>query len=187
MTSYTSCLRPLPAPARHACVRVCIYLCIYACICLSFYVCIYVFFYLSIYTYYIDRYTYGDKKDLVTTQVRASFTLFELFFSQVSHQGGRKARLDAELNSRLHFKRKRGESERWRRRSAGCEHVQALGGEKRAKMLGKSDRERKLYDTSTTALAGKTESKAQKPFQGDLKRQVEVFKGLSENTRFQGI
>jgi hypothetical protein len=33
--------------------------------------------------------------------------------------------------------------------------VQALTGEKRAKMLGKSDRERKLHDTSTTELAGK--------------------------------
>jgi hypothetical protein len=33
--------------------------------------------------------------------------------------------------------------------------VQALAGEKRAKMLGESDRERKLHDTSFTALAGK--------------------------------
>ncbi len=29
--------------------------------------------------------------------------------------------------------------------------MQALAGEKRAKMLGESDRERKLHDTSTTA------------------------------------
>jgi hypothetical protein len=33
--------------------------------------------------------------------------------------------------------------------------VQALAGEKRAKMLGESDRKRKLHDTSITALAGK--------------------------------
>ena len=31
----------------------------------------------------------------------------------------------------------------------------ALAGEKRAKMLGESDRERKLHDTSATALGGK--------------------------------
>jgi hypothetical protein len=47
-----------------------------------------------------------------------------------------------------------------RRSSAGCERVQALAGvlagEKRAKMLGESDRERerKLRNTSSTALAG---------------------------------
>jgi hypothetical protein len=41
--------------------------------------------------------------------------------------------------------------------------VQALAGEKRSKM-GESDRERKLHDTSTTALAGKTESKAEEAF-----------------------
>jgi hypothetical protein len=45
-----------------------------------------------------------------------------------------KARLNAALHSKLHFKeRKRGESERWRRTSAGCERVQALAGEKREK------------------------------------------------------
>ena len=84
----------------------------------------------------------------------------------MSHQVGRKARLNAALHSKLHFKRKRGESERWRRSSAGCERVQALAREKRAKMLGESDRERKLHDTPTTALAGKTESKAEKLFNG---------------------
>jgi hypothetical protein len=31
--------------------------------------------------------------------------------------------------------------------------MQALAGEKRAKMLGESDRERKLHTTSSTALA----------------------------------
>jgi hypothetical protein len=31
--------------------------------------------------------------------------------------------------------------------SAGCERVQALAGEKRAKMLGEKDRKRKLHDT----------------------------------------
>jgi hypothetical protein len=56
--------------------------------------------------------------------------------------------------------------------------VQALAGEKRAKMLGESDRESKLHDTSTTALAGKTESKAEKPFQGPLKRRGEALKSL---------
>jgi len=38
--------------------------------------------------------------------------------------------------------------------------MQALAGEKRAKMLGESDREMKLHDTSSTALAGKTEKKS---------------------------
>jgi len=33
--------------------------------------------------------------------------------------------------------------------------VHVLAGEKRAKLLGESDRERKLYDTSSSALAGK--------------------------------
>jgi hypothetical protein len=33
--------------------------------------------------------------------------------------------------------------------------VQALAGEKGAKMLGKSDKERRLHDTLSTALAGK--------------------------------
>jgi hypothetical protein len=31
--------------------------------------------------------------------------------------------------------------------SAGCERVQALAGEKRAKMLAEKDRKRKLHDT----------------------------------------
>jgi hypothetical protein len=33
------------------------------------------------------------------------------------------------------------------RSSAGCERVQALAGEKRAKMLGEKDWKRKLHDT----------------------------------------
>ena len=41
----------------------------------------------------------------------------------MSHQVGRKARLNATLHSKLHFKRKRGKSEHWRRSSAGCEHI----------------------------------------------------------------
>jgi hypothetical protein len=53
--------------------------------------------------------------------------------------------------------------------------VQALAVEKRARMLGESDRERKLHDTPTTALAG---SKAKKAFQGPLNRQDEALKGL---------
>jgi hypothetical protein len=73
----------------------------------------------------------------------------------VSHQVCRKTLLTAALHSKLHFQRKDGESERWRRSSAGCERVQALAGEKRGKMLGESDREIKLLDTSSTALAGK--------------------------------
>ena len=64
--------------------------------------------------------------------MRASLTIFEL--SNVTNPIiGRKARLNAALHSKLHFKRKRGESERWCRSSAGCERVQALAGEKRAK------------------------------------------------------
>jgi hypothetical protein len=44
--------------------------------------------------------------------------------------------------------------------------VQALAGEKRAKMLGESGRERKLHDTPTTALSRKTETTAEKLFNG---------------------
>ncbi len=54
-------------------------------------------------------------------------------------------------------------NERWRHSSARCKRLQALAGEKRTKMLGERDRERKLHDTSTdssrTALAGKTEKR----------------------------
>ena len=50
--------------------------------------------------------------------------------------------------------------------------MQALAVEKRARMLGESDRERKLHDMS---LAG---SKAKKAFQGPLNRQDEALKGL---------
>ena len=50
------------------------------------------------------------------------------------------------------------------RSSAGCERVQALAGEQRAKMLGESDRERKVHTTSSTALAGKQSGK--KHFKG---------------------
>ena len=46
---------------------------------------------------------------------------------QVSHQGGRKARLIAALHSKLHFKRKRGKSERWCHSSAWCECQWASG------------------------------------------------------------
>ena len=59
----------------------------------------------------------------------------------MSNQVGWKALLNAALNLKLHFfKKKRAESERWRRSSDGCERVQELAGEKRAKMLGESDR-----------------------------------------------
>ena len=65
---------------------------------------------------------------------------FLLFLSfQVSHQVGRKARLNAVLHSKLQFQRKRGNSERWRRSSAGCECMQALAGEKKAKTLAVSE------------------------------------------------
>ncbi len=93
----------------------------------------------------------------------------------MSHQVGRKARLHAALHSKLHFKRKRGESERWRRSSAGCERVQILAGEKRAKMLGESDRERNLHDTSSTASEQSEESlsrafeQTRRGFEGPLK------------------
>jgi len=72
--------------------------------------------------------------------------------------------------------------------------VQALAGEKRAKMLGESDRERKLLDTSSTALAGK--AKRTKLFKGlektrlsthDLKasenNKTRAFKGLHKRLR----
>ncbi len=74
-------------------------------------------------------------------------SLFDAFFGY--------GKLSMQLHSKLDSKRTSGKSERWRRSSAGCERVQALAGEKRAKMLGESDRERKLHDTSITALAGK--------------------------------
>jgi hypothetical protein len=84
----------------------------------------------------------------------------------VSHQVGRKACLNEELHSKLHLKRKRGKSERWRRSSAGCERVQALAGEKTAKMLfGDSDRE-KSY-TTREALHSQ-ECRVQKALQGPL-------------------
>jgi hypothetical protein len=57
--------------------------------------------------------------------------------------------------------------------------VQALAGEKRAKMLGESDRESKLHDTSSTVLAGKTERKAKKDFQDPLKRQDEALEEVT--------
>ncbi len=44
---------------------------------------------------------------------------------------------------KIHFKRKRGESDRWCQSSAGCERVQAMAGEKRETLLGETDRERK--------------------------------------------
>jgi len=53
--------------------------------------------------------------------------------------------------------------------------VQALAGEKRAKMLGESDRESKLLDTSSTALAGKQSGQSlsrvlkRQGFEGPLK------------------
>ncbi len=93
----------------------------------------------------------------------------------MSHQVGRKTCLQKEVHPKLHLKRKRGKAERWRRSSARCERVQALTGEKRAKMLlGDSDRERSY--TTREALHSQ-ESKVEKAFQGHLKRQHEVFKG----------
>jgi hypothetical protein len=52
--------------------------------------------------------------------------------------------------------------------------VQALAGEKRAKMLGESDREMKLHTTSSTALAGKQSGECV----SSAKRQNEAFKAL---------
>ncbi len=70
----------------------------------------------------------------------------------MSNQDGRKARLNAALHLKLHFKRNCGESERWRRSSAGGESLQALAGEKRETCF-----ERGSYTTreASTALAGK--------------------------------
>ena len=92
----------------------------------------------------------------------------------MSHQVGRKARVNAAMHSKIHFKRKRGQGEHCCPSFAGCECVQALAGEQRAKMLGESDRERKLHDTSTTAIARKAESKTVNACQGRLKRQDET-------------
>jgi hypothetical protein len=56
---------------------------------------------------------------------------------QVSHRDKLvEARLNVALHLKLPFKGRSGENERWRRSSAGCERVQALAGEKRAKTLG---------------------------------------------------
>jgi hypothetical protein len=55
--------------------------------------------------------------------------------------------------------------------------VQALAGEKRAKMLGESDRERKLL-TREALHWQDSKRKAEKAFQGSLKRQEQAFKGL---------
>ncbi len=67
---------------------------------------------------------------VVATQVRASLTIFEL--SSVTSSWS-----ESSLKSSTAFKasfqqRKRGESERLRRSSAGCERVQALAGGPRA-------------------------------------------------------
>jgi hypothetical protein len=60
------------------------------------------------------------------TRKRNILYTYSLRACPLSHQVGRKAGLNAALHSKPHFKRKRGESERWRRSSAGCERVQAL-------------------------------------------------------------
>ena len=78
------------------------------------------------------------------------------------------------------FKRKRGRSERWRRSSVGCERVQALAGEKRAKMFCLTEIPRRVTvrGIHMTHEALHSESKAAKAFQGPFKTKDEAFKGL---------
>jgi hypothetical protein len=76
---------------------------------------------------------------VVAIHVRASLTIFELSSVTLSWS-------ERSLECSTAFQRKRGESERWRTGVAAL-HVQALAVEKRAKMLGESDRERKLHNT----------------------------------------
>ena len=98
-------------------------------------------------------------------------TIFEL--SSVTSRG-RKDHLNTALHLKFHLQ-KRGKSELRHRSSAGCEHVQTLEDEKRTKMLGESDRQRKLHDTCSTTLGGKD---SEKDFQGSLKRQAKALKGV---------
>ncbi len=103
------------------------------------------------YTFVQEQRSQNKRNDLyliaslwvVATQVRASLTIFELSrVTSSTNQVGRNARLNAALHLKFHFKRKRWKSERWRRSSVGSERVQALAGEKSAKMFGGSDRAR---------------------------------------------
>jgi hypothetical protein len=63
--------------------------------------------------------------------------------------------------------------------------VQALEGEKRCRvMLGESDRERNLHDTSTNALAGKKDGERfLRPFEKTRTRLLRA----SEKTRCEGF
>jgi len=100
---------------------------------------------------------------VVATQVRASLTIFELSSVKSSWS---ESSIKAAMHSKLHFKRKRGESERWRRSSAGCERVQAHGEEA----------------TQYVTLCTRRKVKLRKIFKGLLKREDEAFKRLWKNT-----
>jgi hypothetical protein len=104
---------------------------------------------------------------VVATQVRASLTIFELSSVKSSWS---ESSIKAAMHSKLHFKRKRGESERWRRSSAGCERVQALAGEKKAweRVTGRGS-----Y-TTRHALHSQ-ESKTEKDFQGPSEKRRRGF------------
>ena len=103
-------------------------------------------------------------------------TIFELASVTSS---GRKTRLNAALHLKIHLK-KRGKSERRRRSSVGCERVQALEDEKRTKMLGESDSQCGSY--TTRGALHSQEIKAEKDFEGSLKRQAKAVKGVRKQT-----
>jgi hypothetical protein len=106
---------------------------------------------------------------------------------QVSHQGSESSFKCSTAFKASFQKKTRGKralaSQLCRVRERASKHWQ----ERREQRCWERVTERKLHDTSTTALAGKTQSKVEKLFKGPLKRQDEAFKGLSNNTRFQGI
>jgi hypothetical protein len=62
--------------------------------------------------------------------------------------------------------------------------VQALAGEKRAKMLGERDRERKLHSTSSRELAGKQSGNS---FLRVFEKTRRGFERPLENTRCEGL
>ena len=107
--------------------------------------------------------------------MRVSLTLFELSSVKSSWS---ESSLKYNTAFKVSFEKKRGTSERWCHNYAGCACVQALAvwREERAKMLGESDRERKLHDTSSASLTERQNEVSL--FQGTWKRQDESFKGL---------
>jgi hypothetical protein len=82
---------------------------------------------------------------VVATQVRASLTIFEL--SSVTSSWSESSLKCTSAFKASIYKKTLATRAGWRRSSAGSERVQALAGDKTAKMLGESDRERMLHDT----------------------------------------